>query len=168
MVRRQMATVFQKPSVFNSSVAENVAYGLNLRGESKKTTIERVDEALEFVGLQSKKRQNARTLSGGEMQRVAMAMALVTRPKLFLLDEPTANLDPSNVAICEELITSAREKYQMTVILVTHNMYQAKRIADKTMLLLSGHIIETGLTKELFSKPTDHRTASFIRGEMIY
>lgn len=167
-IRRQIAMVFQKPAVFNASVHDNVAYGLLVRGAKKNTIDAQVDEALDFVGLLAKKRQNAKTLSGGEMQRVSMAMALITNPKLFLLDEPTANLDPTNVAICEELVLTAARRYKMTIILVTHNMFQAKRLADQTVLLLDGVIIEKGATETLFSKPKDKRTCDFIHGEMIY
>jgi tungstate transport system ATP-binding protein len=167
-VRRRMATVFQKPAVFNASVADNVAYGLLVRGARKGEICDRVDAALDFVGLLSKKKQSARTLSGGEMQRVAMAMAIITQPDLFLLDEPTANLDPSNVAICEELIVSARAKFNMTIVLVTHNMFQAKRLATRTVLLLGGEIIEQGPTNDVFHHPKDSRTVEFVQGEMIY
>jgi len=167
-LRRQMAMVFQKPVVFNTSVYENVAYGLKLRKLPERIIKERVNEILELVGLKELAQQKARTLSGGEAQRVAMARAIVMRPKVLLLDEPTANLDPANIIMIEELIQLAKTAYNATVIIVTHNMFQAKRFADYVIFLLNGSVVEVGTAAKIFNQPEDERTQAFICGDMVF
>jgi len=125
----------------------------------------RVQAALERVGLGHLAHTRARTLSGGEAQRVALARALVLQPDALLLDEPTANLDPYNVGLIEDLI---RAHGEMTVVLVTHNVFQAKRLADRVGLLLNGQLIELAATDRFFNAPIDPRTRAFINGEMVY
>ena len=160
--------VFQKPVVFNTSVYKNIAYGLKLRGIPKGEITESVEEILELTGLKDRMKQKARTLSGGEAQRLNLARAMVFKPKVLLLDEPTANLDPANVAMIEKLIMHAKTEYGTSVIIVTHNMFQAKRISDNAVFLLNGSIVESGKSAQLFSKPQDSRTMDFIEGKMIY
>jgi tungstate transport system ATP-binding protein len=167
-IRRQMSMVFQKPVVFNTSVYKNIAYGLKLRGIPKGEITESVEEILELTGLKDRMKQKARTLSGGEAQRLNLARAMVFKPKVLLLDEPTANLDPANVAMIEKLIMHAKTEYGTSVIIVTHNMFQAKRISDNAVFLLNGSIVESGKSAQLFSKPQDSRTMDFIEGKMIY
>ena len=164
--KRKVTMVFQVPLLFNTSVQANVAYGLKLRRE--KDINQRTREALERVGLLDLANAHASTLSDGEAQRVALARALVIQSEVLLLDEPTANLDPYNVALIEDLIAEINRGRGTTIILVTHNVFQAKRLAHRVMLLLEGNAIEVGPTEELFSHPKDHRTSAFIRGEMIY
>ncbi len=163
-VRRQVTTVFQRPVLLRSSVRENVAYGLRLRGL-------RVDgqvaEILERVGLAEFASCPARLLSGGEMQRVALARALVIQPRVLLLDEPTANLDPYNVALIEEIIRRQNAECGTTVILVTHNVFQARRLAHRTGLLLGGRLVEVQETARFFASPLDDRTAAFVRGDLV-
>lgn len=161
-LRRRIATVFQSPAMLDRSVTDNVAYGLRLRGYREP---QRVQAALERVGLSHLARTRARTLSGGEAQRVALARAVVLEPEALLLDEPTANLDPYNVGLIEDLI---RAHAEMTVVLVTHNVFQAKRLADRVGLLLNGQLIELGATDRFFNAPRDPRTRAFINGEMVY
>jgi tungstate transport system ATP-binding protein len=108
------------------------------------------------------------TLSGGEAQRLALARALIYKPKVLLLDEPTANLDPANVAMIEKLILHAKKELKTSIIVVTHNMFQAKRICDTVVFLLNGSVVETGDTMEVFNNPRDKRTLDFIEGKMIY
>ena len=112
--------------------------------------------------------QPARSLSGGEMQRVALARALVLRPEALLLDEPTANLDPHNVALIENLIVEQNRAHGMTVVLVTHNVFQARRLAQRCALLLEGVLTEIAPTEQFFESPQDVRTGAFVRGEMVY
>jgi len=161
--RRRVATVFQRPMLLDRSVRGNVAFGLELRRVQK---IDRmVDEALDRVGLLKYAHLKARTLSGGEAQRVALARAIVLQPEALLLDEPSANLDPYNVGLIEDLI---RNHDRMTIVLVTHTIFQAKRLADRVGLLINGQLIELTSTDQFFNAPIDPRTRSFINGEMVY
>lgn len=166
--RRKMSMVFQKPVVFNMSVYDNMAYSLKLRGLSMDEIKSRVLELSKYIGIDDKLRQKAVTLSGGEAQRLTLARAIIHRPKVLLLDEPTANLDPANVAMIEELILHAKTEYKTSIIIITHNMFQAKRISERLVFLLNGSIVESGETKEVFIKPKDRRTLDFIEGRMIY
>jgi tungstate transport system ATP-binding protein len=166
--RRKMSMLFQTPAIFNTSVFKNVAYGLEVRGADKNTIKEKVMNALNIVGLQGKEHQKARTLSGGETQRMAFARAIVYDPDILLLDEPTANLDPANVAKIEEIIERIRSERGTTIVIATHNIYQVKRIADRVGILLSGELIEVNSKDGIFTAPKDARSAAFIRGEMIY
>ncbi|MBI4787933.1 MAG: ATP-binding cassette domain-containing protein [Chloroflexi bacterium] len=164
-VRRQVTTVFQRPVLLRASVRANVAYGLGLRGERASS---RVDEMLARVGLDKLANAPATKLSGGEMQRVALARALVVEPKVLLLDEPSANLDPYNVGLIEEIVAQNNRERGTTVVVVTHNVFQAKRLAQRVGLMLGGRLIEIAETKQFFDSPTDPRTAAFVRGEMVY
>lgn len=165
-VRRRVTTVFQRPVLFNRSVWDNVRYGLQLRGE--RNGRDEVAGALEQVGLTSLSRQPARTLSGGEAQRVALARALVLQPDVLLLDEPTANLDPYNVSLIEQIVLRANQERGTTVVMVTHNLHQARRLGTRVGLLLDGALVEVAPTKEFFDSPADPRTGRFVHGEMIY
>lgn len=167
-LRRRMAMVLQKPVLFNASTFDNVAYGLRIRKTPEKQIQTSVSAMLEFVGLTDKSERHAKTLSGGEAQRASLARALVINPDILLLDEPTANLDPANVLAIEELVQKAKQTWATTIVIVTHNMFQAKRLADKAALLLDGSIIEYSNADSFFNTPQDERTLAFIRGEMIY
>jgi len=165
-LRRQVTTVFQRPALLYDSVENNVAYGLRLRG--KHDGREAVQSILERLGLQSLRRAQARTLSGGEAQRVALARAVILRPEVLLLDEPTANLDPYNVGLIEEVLREINQAQGTTLVLVTHNIFQAKRLAQRTALMLNGRIIEVAPTGEFMDSPQDARTRAFVKGEMVY
>jgi tungstate transport system ATP-binding protein len=165
VTRRQVTTVFQRPVLLRASVRDNVAYGLGLRGLRADS---RVDEILARVGLQSLAHAPAQKLSGGEMQRVALARALVIEPHVLLLDEPTANLDPYNVGLIEEIVREQNQTRGTTIVLVTHNVFQAKRLAQRVGLMLNGRVIEVGDAQQFFDAPKDPRTAAFVRGEMVY
>ncbi|MCQ1528697.1 ABC transporter ATP-binding protein [Lutispora saccharofermentans] len=167
-IRRSMVMVFQKPLVFTATVYENLAYGLKLRKMKKEEISQKVEEVLEITGLKDKRNQNAATLSGGEAQRVAIGRAMVVRPKALLLDEPTANLDPANISIIEDLIKFGKANYGLSVIIVTHNMFQAKRLSDNTIFMLNGKIIDYDTTESLFNCPKNEITGAFIDGKMIY
>jgi tungstate transport system ATP-binding protein len=165
-VRRQVTTVFQHSILLNRSVRDNVAFGLGLRGQ--RDSSREVEEALEMVGLGHLQKRRARTLSGGEAQRVALARALVLKPEVLLLDEPTANLDPANVGLIEEVVRTQNRERGTTIVLVTHNVFQARRMADRVALLLGGELIEIAPTDTFFESPRDPRTRAFMSGEMVY
>jgi len=163
--RRQVTMVFQRPMLLQGSVWENVAYGLRVRGVSPDGSVDRM---LEAVGLQDVARRRALTLSGGEMQRVALARALIVRPRVLLLDEPTANLDPYNVSLIEDIVRAANAREGTTIVMATHNVFQARRLAHRTGLLLEGRLIELTDTTTFFTTPADPRTAAFVRGDLAY
>lgn len=164
-VRRRVTTVFQKPVLLRRSVEANVAYGLNLRGEQVNG---QVHDVLEAVGLADLAKQPARTLSGGEAQRLALARAMILRPDVLLLDEPTANLDPYNVGLIETMVRQLNAEHGTTIVLVTHNVFQAKRLAGRVALMLDGRIVEVADVYSFFESPRDERTSAFIRGDMVY
>lgn len=180
-MRRSVGMVFQEASLFDASARRNAEYGLRVRQSwperLKRSAAELVGrtngtgeaamEALDVVGLDGKATQNARSLSGGEAQRVAFARALAYDPDVLLLDEPTSDLDPRNTAVLERAIDEARER-GIGVAIATHDMHQAERIADRVAVLLGKGIIEIGPTKRLFEEPRDERTRKFIEGELVY
>ncbi|MBK8988052.1 MAG: phosphate ABC transporter ATP-binding protein [Chloroflexi bacterium] len=163
---RRVTTVFQRPFLLSRSVQANVTYGLRLRG--RRDGQNRVAAALEQVGLLPLARQPARTLSGGEAQRVALARAIVLEPEVLLLDEPTANLDPYNVRLIEEIVGRLNQERSTTLVLVTHNIFQAKRLATRVGFLLDGRLVETAAANTFFNHPADPRTQAFVAGEMVY
>jgi tungstate transport system ATP-binding protein len=166
-LQRSMAMVFQKPIPFSMNVFDNIAYGMKIRGIKRRDIDEAVENALKLLDMEGKERQSAKSLSGGETQRLAFARAYVLKPRLLLLDEPTANLDPANAGIIENAIRDINKRYGTTVILVTHNMHQAERLADRTAFMMDGEIVELKPTRELFDKPEDPRTERFLKGEII-
>ena len=166
--RRRMALIAQYPAVFRASVFDNVAYGLRLRGVAPEDVRGRVFAALDFVGLLDRASEMAGRLSGGEQQRVAFARATVLRPDVLLLDEFTSNLDPANVRLLESATRRYREETGCTVAIVTHNLFQAKRLADRVGLLLDGRFVEVGPTHAVFENPARPETQAFLSGEMAY
>ncbi len=165
-LRRRVTMVFQRPILLNRSVRDNVSYGLRLRGQRNAARL--VEATLAQVGLAPLARQPARTLSGGEAQRVALARAMVIQPDVLLLDEPTANLDPYNVGLIEGIVRGLNREQGTTIVLVTHNVFQARRLAQRVALLLEGRLVEVADTDTFFQAPRDPRTAAFARGEMVY
>ena len=165
-VRRRVTMVFQTPVFFRGSVEQNVAYGLKLRGgENIKP---RVQQILEALNLSHLAKARVGSLSAGEAQRVAIARALIFDPSVVLLDEPTANLDPQNVALVEALIAQAVNERGTTVVLVTQNVFQAERLANDAAFMLDGKLIEVGPAESIFALAEDHRTRAFVHGEMVY
>jgi tungstate transport system ATP-binding protein len=164
-LRRTVTMTFQRPLMLSGSVRRNVEYGLHLR---RGAVDDRVDETLERLGLAGLAARNASTLSGGETQLVSLARALVLRPALLLLDEPTASLDAARVALVEGVIRSAVVENGMAVVWTTHNLFQARRMADRIALLLDGRLIEVSKTDKFFHRPDDPRTAAFVEGRLIY
>ncbi len=163
--RRRVSTVFQRPIVLTRSVEANIAYGIELRG--RRPDAGEIRGLLDALDLAPLARTPAVSLSGGEVQRLAVARALATRPDVLLLDEPTANLDPRNVRLVEALIQERRAS-GTTIVLATHQIFQARRLADRIALLLEGRITEAGPAQALLDHPADPRTRAFLSGEMIY
>lgn len=149
-LRRRIGMVFQQTVLFNMSVLDNVAYPLKVRGE--RNFEQKVKATLELVQLKGFERKNALTLSGGESQRVAIAQALVTEPELLLLDEPTANLDPKNASIVEEVISHINRDKKTTIIMTTHNMFQVENLADRVAIINGGKIELLGTFQEIFGR----------------
>jgi tungstate transport system ATP-binding protein len=164
-VQREITLVFQRPLVLDTSVERNIAYPLRLRGQHDN---ERVGHMLSLFGLEHLAQARARTLSGGEMQRVALARAMVMRPRVLLLDEPTANLDRHNVALIERALLELRAEYALTLVVATHNLHQAQRLASHTALLLDGELIEQGDTEQVLEQGRDERTRAFVNGGLVY
>ena len=164
--RRRVTTVFQMPGLLNRSVAANIEFGLRLRGQ--KLPQMEIDIWLSRLGLEGLAGQRATRLSTGEAQRVSLARAMVTRPDVLLLDEPTANLDPYNVGLIEKIVKAENEERGTTIVLVTHNIFQARRLAHRTALLLGGKLIELSETAVFFNNPQREETAVFVRGDLIY
>lgn len=161
---RTVTTVFQRSLMLDRSVGDNVAFGPRLRGNRE---VADVDMLLERLALTHLSKAHARSLSGGEMQRVALARAIATGADVLLLDEPAANLDPRNVAIVEAMIKELQAR-GTTLVLVTHNTHEARRLASRTLVLLDGQMVEVGPTGTVFDSPADPRTGSFLRGDLIY
>ena len=161
-IRRRMGMVFQKPSVLNTTVAKNVAFGLKFRGVTEADSQQKVRAALELVGLPDLTDRRAVTLSGGEMQRVALARAIVTEPEVLLLDEPTANLDPVSADLIEDLIIRINKKSGTTVIMSTHDMIQGQRLADRIGVIMKGRLVQTGTAGEIFYQPKGRDIARFV------
>jgi tungstate transport system ATP-binding protein len=167
-LKRRISLVLPKIGVFNTTVFKNVAYGLKIRGFKKKEIEEKVNRALGFVGLIHKKNLNALTLSSGETQRLGIARAIVIEPDMLFMDEPTASLDPHSTTIIEETIVKIKKYNKLTIIMVTHNVFQAQRLADTVLFMYEGRIVAHGPNKEFFEKPKDERAYKFITGQMVY
>jgi tungstate transport system ATP-binding protein len=165
-MQRKISLVFQRPLLLSGTVQANVEYGLRLRGRPIASQL--VSQTLDLLKLTDLARRQARSLSGGEMQMVALARALVLEPEVLLLDEPTNNLDPARVALVEGAVATLQRQLGTTVIWATHNLFQAKRRATRVALLLDGQLVEVACTPEFFETPHDPRTARFISGEMVY
>jgi molybdopterin-binding protein len=152
--RLKTTMVFQKTTLFNTSVYKNIVYGLRLRGCSRRETDEKVREVLKTVRLDGYAKRPAKQLSGGEQQRIALAMALVLDTDILLLDEPTANIDPRNVSIIEDVLSWVSKEKKTTVIMATHNVFQAETLAQRAALMLEGKITKVGTPQEIFASPT--------------
>ncbi len=162
--RRRVTTVFQKPKLLSRSVEKNVSLGLEMRGISDPG---RVAGLLERVGLKDFAQAPALQLSGGEQQRVALARALAIQPEILLLDEATANLDPLNTAIIERLLLEEHETQGTTVVFVTHNQFQAHRIAGNCLLLLEGSVVAQSSAEQFFSPAAKPEVRAFLAGELV-
>ena len=151
-LRLQSALVNQRTLLFSTSVFNNVAYGLRVRKIPKVIIEEQVRDALKLVKLEGFEKRSAKKLSGGEQQRVALARALVLKTKLLLLDEPTANLDPKNASIIEDIILTANKELKTTIVMATHNMLEAKTMPNQVALINKGHITEVESAVDIFRR----------------
>jgi len=151
-MRLQSTLVFQKTTLFNTSVYNNIVYGLKIRKIPKNMRDEKVKRVLKLVQLKGLEKRPASKLSGGEQQRVAIARALILKTKLLLLDEPAANLDPKNVSILEEVIATVNRESKITIVMATHNMFQAKTLPHRIALMNDGKITEVATPTEIFGK----------------
>jgi len=166
-LRRRVGMVFQKPNPFPMSVFENVAYGPRVHGVRTRAKLnEIVEHGLRDAALwdevNDKLQRSALELSGGQQQRLCIARVLAVEPEVLLLDEPCSALDPISTFKIEELLIALKREY--TVVIVTHNMYQASRVSDRTGFFLNGELIEFGETQQLFERPQDERTDAYVRG----
>jgi tungstate transport system ATP-binding protein len=162
-LREKVTMVFQQPVLFNSTVFDNIAYGLKVRGYPMEEIKQKVNGVLEFTRLRGLADRKAKRLSGGEQQRTIIARSLVLNPEVLLLDEPTANLDRANTILVEKIIRGLKGK--TTVVVATHNLFQARRLSDRTACILDGELICVGKTADIFKRPKDERVRRFIKGE---
>jgi len=162
-LRRQIGMVFQRPLMFSGSVRHNVALGLRFRGEGDDALVQHL--LLEF-DLESLADREARLVSGGEMQRVALARALAYRPRVLLLDEPAASLDPGHVRAIEGIIRAAHADREMTIVAATHNLGQARRLSRRVAMMSAGRLLEVQETAAFFSRPREAETAAYLSSEL--
>lgn len=167
-LRRQMTMVTQTSFMFEGSVYNNIAYGLKVRGITDKSIRPVVEKSLKLVGMSAFSSADSRNLSGGERQKAAIARALALEPKVLFLDEPTANIDPQSAVEIERYIQFINRELGTTIILVTHNLFQARRLADEVLFLWDGKMVEKGSGEELFQHAHDQRTRSFLSGETVF
>ena len=167
LLRKRAGMVFQKPNPFPMSVYDNIAYGPRVHGIKNKQTLDEIVERSLRDGalwdeVKDRLKESALGLSGGQQQRLCIARALAVQPDILLMDEPTSALDPISTLKIEDLMEELKSKY--TVIIVTHNMQQAARIADKTAFFLLGELVEYDDTSVMFNMPKDKRTEEYITG----
>ena len=167
ILRKKVGMVFQKPNPFPMSIYDNIAYGPRIHGIKSKVALDEIVErslrqAAIWDECKDRLKKSALGMSGGQQQRLCIARALAVEPDVLLMDEPTSALDPISTSKIEDLAVELKEKY--TIVMVTHNMQQAARIADKTAFFLLGEIIEFDETEKMFSTPTDKRTEDYITG----
>jgi len=165
---RQISTlVFQKTAMFTMNVYQNLAYGLRIRKIPKEEIPKRVSDALQAVRLLGFEKRRAKKLSGGEQQRIALARAFLLEAHVLLLDEPTANLDPNSATIIEKAIISKKSS-QRIIIMATHNLNQARRVADEIVHIHDGEVVEIALSEDFFENPRSEITRKFINGELDF
>jgi len=164
-VRRAQAMVFQRPVMLRRSVRENVEFALKLAGAPELRYA--AEAALDRVGLLRLADRPARLCSGGEQQRVALARAWALQPEVLFLDEPTASLDPAATRSIEETI-AAMHAHGTTIVMTTHDLGQARRLADRVLFLHHGRLVEDAAAATFFQQPTSHEAAAFIKGELLW
>ena len=170
LLRMKVGMVFQKPNPFPKSIYENVAFGPTLHGmtKSKDELDQVVIESLTKSGLYDEVKDRlfepGTGLSGGQQQRLCIARALAVNPEILLMDEPCSALDPIATAKIEDLIAELKKQY--TIVIVTHSMQQAARVSDRTAYMHMGELIESGMTKDIFSNPQHEKTQDYITGRI--
>jgi len=165
--QEDVTLVFQKPYLISTTVEKNIAYPMKLRGYDDETIEQRITELCEELNLTHFRKTKAWKLSGGETQKVALARALAFKPKLLMLDEPTANIDPVTTAEIEQMLMRIGKKQDTTIVLITHNLTQAKRTCDEVMMFHGGKLIESGSCDDILTHPKHEETDRFIRGELL-
>jgi len=166
-LRFERTFVAQDPVMFSASVMRNVMYGLAQRGMPKEEAAERASEAITLTGLTGRADARGTRLSGGETRRAAVARAYALRAGLVLLDEPAAHLDPDGVRLIEDMIRRMRDEHGSTVVVITHSVHQAARIADTAALLYGGRLIEYGPADSLFNSPATELARDYFSGRMV-
>ena len=166
-IQQNMTLVFQKPYLLRTTVFNNIAYPLIIRNMKRDDILTRVKEVMKSMDIEYLQNQKAWTLSGGEAQKVALARAIVIKPSLLLLDEPTANIDPSSVLVMEETIKKFHQENKSTVIIITHNLQQSKRLCKEVAFMNEGKIIEMGEVDNIFNDCNNPLTKKFIEGEIL-
>ena len=163
-IRKRQSMVFQRPVLLRRSVAANIDFALRLRGRADRA---RRRDILDMVGLADRERQQARLLSGGEQQRLALGRALATNPEVLFLDEPTASLDPASVLMIEQIVTKAREDRGVKVIFITHDMGQARRLADDVVFMHRGEMVEHTPAARFFNEPASRAARDYVAGRIV-
>lgn len=164
---RLVTQVFQQPYVLRTSVEKNIQYPLRLRKWPEEEMKKRSEELMQELGLLALRNQKAWKLSGGETQKVALARALSFRPSLLLLDEPTANIDPATTAEIEEMLLKINREEGTTILFVTHNLAQARRVCNRLLFLDKGRLVESGDCQKILQDPAEEKTRRFIAGELL-
>ncbi|MHA1214520.1 MAG: ABC transporter ATP-binding protein [Candidatus Hodarchaeales archaeon] len=165
-IRSNIVFIHQEPILFNGSVRYNLQYGLKIRKMTKNYDI--LESLIESFNIKPLLSRHVNSLSGGEKQRVCLARAMALQPKVLVLDEPTQNLDPQNVANIEENIKKFLEDDNRAVIIATHNFFQTKRITNRTAILINGRIVEVEETEKMFSSPKSQIAADFLNGKLVF
>ncbi len=168
ILRKKIAVVLAGNTLFNDNVYNNVAFGLRIRKLKRSFIKKRVHKILEDLQLIDKMYSHVRSLSTGEAQRVMLARALVLEPDYLFLDEPTASLDPVNTEIIESVLKEFRNKNGSTIVMITHNMFQARRLADRIIFIYRGSIVEDTGADNFFDSPQNPLVKAFISGELIW
>ena len=167
-VYRDITMVFQKPYLITASVEKNIAYPMQLRGYGHDEIENKVADLCEELGLTEFRKRRSWKLSGGEIQKVSLARALGFQPKLLLLDEPTANVDPATTAEIERMLIKINKDVGTTIVFVTHNLAQARRVCDQIIFLNKGQLIEEGPCAQVLASPKEELTRRFVAGELLY
>ncbi len=165
--RRRISFIRQKSVVMNSSVERNIGFGLKVRGVKEREIQQKTKKIIEIVGLTRSEKKKARFLSGGEMQRVVIAMNFILDPEIYLLDEVSANLDSRNVKLLDNFIMKIKQDREKTIIISTHDSLEAIKYADRIGVLINGQITQIGTPNEIFMAPKDEFTALFVGYENI-
>jgi tungstate transport system ATP-binding protein len=165
-VRKELIFIHQFPVLFKGTVKYNIRYGLKIRKQD--TDVEFLEQLISSFKLTDLLDRDVFSLSGGEKQRVCLLRAMAIKPRVLILDEPTQNLDPANIKNIEKNIKRFRDIEGGTVIVVTHNLFQTRRLTDRSAILINGKIIEVGETNNIFKSPKNQQTTDFLSGKIVF
>lgn len=166
-IQKNMTMVFQKPYMLRGSVFDNISYPLKLRGVEKSKLKQKMEAVIKLLQLEPIINQRANTLSGGEIQKTALARAIVFEPRLLLLDESTANIDPQSILVMENVIRYMNQNFDTTVVMVTHNIRQLQRLCSHTIFMNQGKAAQQGQTEDLLADMKDSAFGSFAAHELL-